>query len=65
MSQVSKNEDTTVKLSKKAMNRLADRAKPFETKKDCLERIISENCSKTTKAEEIEELEEETEAEEN
>ena len=37
------------------MNRLADRAKPFETKKDCLERIISENCSKTTKAEEAEE----------
>ena len=40
-----KNEDTTVKLSKKAMNNLADKAKPFESKKDCLERVLMQNCS--------------------
>ena len=45
MSTVSKNEDTTVKISKKALNGLAGRAKPFESKKDCLERIIMRNCS--------------------
>ena len=55
--------DTTVKLSQKALKRLESKAKPFETKKDCLERIISENCSKTTKADETKEPEEETEDE--
>jgi len=40
-----KNEDTTVKISKKAMNGLAGRARPFESKKDCLERIIMRDCS--------------------
>jgi len=44
-----KNEDTTVKLSKKAMNNLADEANPFESKKDCLERIIMQNCSSSNK----------------
>jgi len=44
MSTVSKSEDTTVKISKKAMNDLANRAKPFESKKDCLERIIMQSC---------------------
>jgi len=46
MKQVSEtNEDTTVKISKKALNGLAGRAKPFESKKDCLERIIMRNCN--------------------
>ena len=44
-----KNGDTTVKLSKKAMNNLADKAKPFESKKDCLERILMQNCSSSNK----------------
>ncbi len=45
MSTITKNGDTTVKLSKKALNGLSGRAKPFESKKDCLERIILRNCS--------------------
>ena len=59
---VSKNEDTTVKLSKKTMQSLADRAKPFESKKECLERVIAENCgsSKETK-EQLDEPQEESE----
>jgi len=55
MSQVTKNEDskdTTVKLSKKALNNLEKKAKPFESKKDCIERIIAENCGSSTKPKE-------------
>ena len=55
MTQVTtKNEDTTVKLSKKAMNNLAGKAKPFESKKDCLERILMQNCSSSNKKKESE-----------
>ena len=61
-----KNEDTTVKLSKKAMNNLADKAKPFESKKDCLERIIMRNCSSSNKKKESEtDLEQQEPNEEN
>ena len=56
-----KNEDTTVKLSKKAMNNLADNAKPFESKKDCLERILMQNCSSSNKMKESENNSEESE----
>lgn len=45
MAQVTKIEDVTVKLSQKALNVLAGKAKPFETKRDALERIILQNCS--------------------
>ncbi len=59
-----KNEDTTVKLSKKAMNGLADKAKPFESKKDCLERILMQNCSSSNKKKESEtDLEQQEESE--
>lgn len=54
MALATKNEDTTVKLSKKAMNNLADKAKPFESKKDCLERILMQNCSSSNKKKESE-----------
>ena len=39
-----KNEDTTVKLSKKVLNQLSNKARPFESKKKCLERIITQTC---------------------
>ena len=59
-----KNEDTTVKLSKKAMNNLADKAKPFESKKDCLERVLMQNCSSSNKKKESEtDLEQQEESE--
>jgi len=66
MALATKNEDTTVKLSKKAMNNLADKAKPFESKKDCLERILMQNCSFPNKKKESEiELEQQEPNEEN
>jgi len=66
MALATKNEDTTVKLSKKAMNNLADKAKPFESKKDCLERILMQNCSFSNKKKESEiELEQQEPNEEN
>jgi len=36
------------------MNNLADKAKPFESKKDCLERILMQNCSSSNKKKESE-----------
>ncbi len=66
MALATKNEDTTVKLSKKAMNNLADKAKPFESKKDCLERILMQNCSSSNKKKESEiDLEQQEPNEEN
>ena len=38
------DEDTSIKVSPGALNELAKKAKPFESKKDCLERIIKQNC---------------------
>ena len=66
MAQVTKNEDskdTTVKLSKKALNSLEKKAKPFESKKDCVERIIAENCGSSKPKEEPDEPNEEAEEE--
>ena len=64
MEQVS-NEDTTVKLSKKALNSLEKKARPFESKKHCLERFIAEHSVPSTKPkEEPNEPSEEAEQEE-
>ena len=67
MAQVTKNEDTTVKLSKKALKQLESKAKPFESKKECLERIITQNCcsSKETPETEPEKQTEESQESEN
>lgn len=61
MAQSAKTEDTTVKLTKKALKKLETKAKPFESKRDCLERIIMQNCSSPRKSS-VEETEEQTES---
>jgi len=43
------NEETTVKLSKSAMKSLETKARPFESKRDCLERVIVQSCSPKNK----------------
>jgi len=58
-------EDTTVKVSKTVLKKLESKAKPFETKKECLERVIMQNCGnekkvEETKMEDEDELEKET-----
>jgi len=55
MSEVTENKDTTVKLTKKALNKLETKAKPFESKRECLERIIMQNCGSPNQKEESEE----------
>ncbi len=56
--------DTSIKVSSEAMNDLAKKAKPFESKKDCLERIIMQSCSSSNKMKESEvDLEQEEESE--
>ena len=42
--------------NRKAINGLAEKAKPFESKKDCLERIIMQSCSSNKMKESDEEL---------
>ena len=65
MDKVVENNDTSVKLSKNALKKLESKARPFESKKDCLERIITQNCGTATgtAVEQNKEPEEETEAE--
>lgn len=46
------NDDTTVKLSKKTLASLESKARPFESKRDCIERVIMQSCSPQTKPEE-------------
>ena len=46
--------DTSIKVSPEALNDLAKKAKPFESKKDCLERIIMQSCSPSIKKKESE-----------
>lgn len=36
--------DVTVKMTKNALKQLEKKARPFESKKECLERIIMQNC---------------------
>lgn len=56
--------DTSIKVSSEAMNDLSKKAKPFESKKDCLERIIMQSCSSSNKNKESEvDLEQEEESE--
>jgi len=45
MKRINEDVDTSIKVSPKALNELSKKAKPFESKKDCLERIIKQNCS--------------------
>jgi len=47
MKRINEDADTSIKISPVALNDLAKKAKPFESKKDCLERIIKQNCSST------------------
>ncbi len=53
--------DTSIKVSSEAMNDLSKKAKPFESKKDCLERIIMQSCSPSNKMKESENNSEESE----
>jgi len=56
--------DTSIKVSSEAMNDLAKKAKPFESKKDCLERIIMQSCTPSNKMKESEvDLEQQEESE--
>ena len=58
--------DTSIKVSPAALNDLAKKAKPFESKKDCLERILMQNCSSSNKKKESEvDLEQQETNEEN
>ena len=45
MKRINEDADTSIKVSPEALNDLAKKAKPFESKKDCLERIITQSCS--------------------
>jgi len=45
MKKINEEADTSIKVSPIALNDLAKKAKPFESKKDCLERIIKQSCS--------------------
>jgi len=40
----SKNNDTSIKISRNVLKVLATKAKPFESKKEALERMITQNC---------------------
>ena len=39
------NEETTIRVSKTALETLKLKAKPFESKKQVLERVIIQSCS--------------------
>ena len=41
----SNEEDTTIKVSKEAMKTLESKARPFESRKSCIERVIMQSCS--------------------
>ncbi len=58
-----KPDDVTVKLTKNALKQLEKKARPFESKKDCLERIITQNCGASNESV-AEETEEKTESQE-
>ena len=38
------NEETTIRVSKTALETLKSKAKPFESKKQVLERVIMQSC---------------------
>lgn len=57
--------DTSIKVSSEAMNDLAKKAKPFESKKDCLERIIMQSCSPSNKMKKSDEDSEQDEESKN
>ena len=58
----SNEEDTTIKVSKEAMKTLASKARPFESRKSCIERVIMQSCNPSK----ISETElEQTESEDN
>jgi len=54
MKKSNEESDTSIKVSSEAMNDLAKKAKPFESKKDCLERIIMQSCGSSNKMKESE-----------
>ena len=41
----SNDEDTTIKVSREAMKTLESKARPFESRKSCIERVIMQSCS--------------------
>ena len=41
----SHDEDTTIKVSRETMKTLESKARPFESRKSCIERIIMQSCS--------------------
>ncbi len=63
MAQSTKTNDATVKLTKKAQKVLESKAKPFESKKECLERVIMQNCGSSNESS-VKETEEQTEPQE-
>ena len=38
-------EDTTIKVSKEVLDTLKEKARPFESRKSCIERVIMQSCS--------------------
>ena len=55
MQESKKQEDSTVKLSPKAEKALEKKAKPFESKRACLERIVLRGCTPDGQENEMEE----------
>ena len=41
----SNDEDTTIKVSKEVLDTLKKKARPFESRKSCIERVIMQSCS--------------------
>lgn len=54
MEKNSKNNDTSVKISRVALKTLATKAKPFESKKEALERMINQNCGEVVQKQKTE-----------
>ena len=54
MGKNSKNNDTSVKISRVTLKTLATKAKPFESKKEALERIINQNCGEAVQEQKTE-----------
>ena len=41
----SHDEDSTIKVSQEALDVLKKKARPFESRKSCIERVIMQSCS--------------------
>lgn len=50
----SKNNDTSIKISRVALKVLATKAKPFESKKEALERMITQKCGEAVQEQKTE-----------